>query len=175
VAAEAVVAVAAEVVEVAAPEEPSVMVSELPLLVVSVVVLPEVPVLEVLPEEWFLSQVSGGQLAVVVPVEVVVAAEVPVGEARGVVLATTLITDLVVITDTTVGIGRTGAILTGTHGITGGTIPPYYYNTPYYLDFDDPCDDNALDDYKACIDAGTNKEECQTKLEGALDVCYASD
>ena len=122
-AAEAVVAVAAEVVEVAAPEEPSVMVSELPLLVVSVVVLPEVPVLEVLPEEWFLSQVSGGQLAVVVPVEVVVAAEVPVGEARGVVLATTLITDLVVITDITVGIGRTGAILTGTHGITGGTIP----------------------------------------------------
>lgn len=118
----------------AAPEELPVEVSELPLWAVAVVVLPEVPVLEVLPEEWFLSQVSEGQLAVVVPVEVAVAegVEAPVVEAAAEVLvervrgedhAITLITDLVVTTDITVGTGRTGATLMGTHGITGGTIP----------------------------------------------------
>ena len=51
--------------------------------------------------------------------------------------------------------------------------PLYYYDVPYYLDFDDPCDDKALQEYKNCIDSGTDKKECATKLEGALDICYA--
>ena len=50
---------------------------------------------------------------------------------------------------------------------------PYYYDSPYYLDLDDPCDDKALEDYKWCIDVGTDKEECVIKLEKALDLCYA--
>jgi len=46
---------------------------------------------------------------------------------------------------------------------------PSYYNKPYYINVDDPCDEIAVSNYKACVEGGGDKSVCADTLQRKLE------